>query len=91
VPAGRPPAANTRGQEKGLNLWDCAAGDIPIREAGGPVPFDFQGRAIFPEYVDRLLDSDDGVGFTYVAVSSLEVWDEPLKRILSTAGLLAGG
>jgi fructose-1,6-bisphosphatase/inositol monophosphatase family enzyme len=79
----------TKDPVKRLNRWDCAAGNIPIREAGGLAPFDFQGRAVFPEYVGRLLDGDGGVGFTSIAASSLEVFEEPLKRILSAAGLLA--
>jgi hypothetical protein len=67
----------------------CAAGDILIREAGGLAPFDFQVRAVFPEYVGRLLGHDSWAGYTYIAVSSRAVWDEPLKRILFTAGLHA--
>jgi myo-inositol-1(or 4)-monophosphatase len=74
-----------------LNLWDCAAADILLREAGGPAPSDYGGTPIFPEYVGRAIAGDDAQGFTYVAVSSPAVLDEPLKRILTAAGYLPPG
>jgi fructose-1,6-bisphosphatase/inositol monophosphatase family enzyme len=70
-----------------LNLWDCAAGDIVLREAGGPPACDFQGVPIFPEYVNRLLERDEQQGFTFVAASSPALVEEPLKRVIHAAGL----
>ncbi|MEJ2733927.1 MAG: inositol monophosphatase [Anaerolineae bacterium] len=70
-----------------LNLWDCAAGDIVLREAGGPPACDFQGVPIFPEYVNRLLERDEQQGFTFVAASSPALVEEPLKRVIRSAGL----
>jgi fructose-1,6-bisphosphatase/inositol monophosphatase family enzyme len=74
-----------------LNLWDCAATDIILREAGGPPVFDYGGVPIFPEYVRRRLDQDKGDGFTFVATSSLDLFNDPLKRIIRSAGFQLGG
>lgn len=74
-----------------LNLWDCAAGDILIREAGSPAAFDHQGVPIFPEYVNRLVDHGDDDGFSFVAVSDMAVFKEPIKRILASAGFPLAG
>jgi myo-inositol-1(or 4)-monophosphatase len=71
-----------------LSLWDCAAADILLREAGRPPAFDYAATSIFPEYVNRLLDNSQNSGFTFLAVSSPELFDEPLRRILVSAGLL---
>jgi len=71
-----------------LNLWDCAAADVLLREAGRLPAFDFTATSIFPEYVNRLLRHDQESGFTFIAVSSPELFDEPLKRILVSADLL---
>lgn len=67
-----------------LNLWDCAAADIILREAGGPACCDFEGNPIFPTYVDRCLERGDAVPFSFVAASSLDLFDEPLERILNS-------
>jgi myo-inositol-1(or 4)-monophosphatase len=74
-----------------LNLWDCAATDIILREAGGPPAFDYQGVPIFPNYVTRRLEKRKPYSFTFVATSSLEVFEEPLRRIILSAGLKPGG
>jgi myo-inositol-1(or 4)-monophosphatase len=71
-----------------LNLWDCAAADVLLREAGRPPAFDYAATSIFPEYVNRLLDHGQESGFTFLAVSSPELFDEPLRRILVAADLL---
>jgi len=72
--------------DKGLNLWDCAAGDIILREAGGPPICDYRGVPIFPKYVNRRLEQDDPSGFACVAASSQDLIEEPLKRLISLAG-----
>jgi myo-inositol-1(or 4)-monophosphatase len=69
-----------------LNLWDCAAGDIVLQEAGGLPACDFQGVPIFPEYVNRLLEHNEQQGFTFVAASSPALVEEPLKRVIHAAG-----
>jgi fructose-1,6-bisphosphatase/inositol monophosphatase family enzyme len=74
-----------------LNLWDCAAGDILLREAGGPPTFDFRGVPIFPEYVNRLVERNEQNGFTFVAVSSRDLFEEPFKRVIRTAGFQVEG
>jgi myo-inositol-1(or 4)-monophosphatase len=65
-----------------LNLWDCAAADIILREAGGPACSDFEGNPIFPLYVDRCLERGGAEPFSFVAASNLDLFDEPLRRIL---------
>lgn len=69
-----------------LNLWDCAATDIILCEAGGPPMFDFERVPIFPRYVNRRLERDEPEAFTFVAASSLALFEEPLKRIIRSAG-----
>jgi myo-inositol-1(or 4)-monophosphatase len=73
--------------DNSLKFWDCAAGDILLREAGGPAVFDYQGTLIFPGYLNRGLDRGDAGGFNLVAVSNRELFDDPVKRIVSAAGL----
>ena len=74
-----------------LNLWDCAATDIILREAGGPPAFDYEGIPIFPTYVTRRLEQNKPYTFTFVAASSLDLFAEPLERIILSAGLQSGG
>ena len=74
-----------------LNLWDCAATDIILREAGGPPAFDYRGLRIFPHYVIRRLEQHKPYDFTFVAASSLDLFEEQLKRIIRSAGLKPGG
>jgi myo-inositol-1(or 4)-monophosphatase len=69
-----------------LNLWDCAAGDILLREAGGPPPCDFQGVPIFPAYVNRLVERNEQTDFTFAAVSSRDLFEAPFKQVIRTAG-----
>jgi fructose-1,6-bisphosphatase/inositol monophosphatase family enzyme len=69
-----------------LNLWDCAAGDVLLREAGGPPACDFRGVPIFPEYVNRLVEGNEQNSFTFVAVSSRDLLEEPFKRVIRAAG-----
>lgn len=69
-----------------LSLWDCAAGDILLREAQGPALVDYRRVPIFPEYVHRRLNSDGGK-FTCMAASSEVLFHEPLGRVISSAGL----
>lgn len=70
-----------------LSLWDCAAGDILLQEAGGPATFDYRGKPIFPTYVERWLTLGGRDKFSLVAASSLEVFRRTLKPILSEADL----
>jgi myo-inositol-1(or 4)-monophosphatase len=70
-----------------LHLWDCAAGDIILREAGGPVTMDHHGVPIFPTYVNRRLELDDTSKFSIMAASSQELLQDPLKQLLSITGL----
>ena len=72
-----------------LNVWDCAAGDIILREAGGTATMDYQGVPIFPEYVNRRLETGDTAKFGIVAASSHDLVQDPLGRMLSSAGLSA--
>jgi myo-inositol-1(or 4)-monophosphatase len=74
-----------------LNLWDCAAADIILREAGGPPLFDYEGIAIFPNQVNRRFEQDKAGAFTFIAVSSFDLFEEPLKRIIISAGFQPGG
>lgn len=77
--------------DNSLKLWDCAAGDILLREAGGPATLDHQGEPIFPGYLNRGLDGEDAGGFAFVAVSGRELFDDPVRRIVSAAGLRGQG
>jgi fructose-1,6-bisphosphatase/inositol monophosphatase family enzyme len=71
----------------GLCLWDCAAGDLILREAGGPPLMDHGGVPIFPEYLNRFLTLDDTDRFPMVAASSHELIQDPIKRLLAAANL----
>jgi myo-inositol-1(or 4)-monophosphatase len=73
-----------------LSLWDCAAGDIILREAGGPATMDYHGVPVFPTYVKRRLELGDTSKFSVMAASSQELFQDPLKQLLSTAGLGIG-
>jgi myo-inositol-1(or 4)-monophosphatase len=68
-----------------LGLWDCAAGDIILQEAGGPATVDYQGVPVFPEYVNRRLDLDDTRKFSLVAASSPELLQEPMAQLLAAS------
>jgi myo-inositol-1(or 4)-monophosphatase len=70
-----------------LSVWDCAAGDILLREAGGPALVDYRHTPIFPTYVHRRVALDDTRKFTCVAASNQALFYEPLGRVISTAGL----
>ena len=47
---------------------------------------DYRGIPIFPEYVNRRIECGDTDGFTLVAASSRELFEEPVKRLLGSAG-----
>jgi myo-inositol-1(or 4)-monophosphatase len=66
-----------------LSLWDCAAADCLLQEAGGPATFDYRGTPIFPDYVERWLTLGERGKFSIVATSSPEVFQKTLKPILS--------
>ena len=72
-----------------LSLWDVAAGDIILREAGGPAIVDYQGTALFPHYVHRRLRLDDKEKFPCIAASCPELIEQPMGRLVSAAGLNA--
>ena len=72
--------------DSSLNLWDCAAGDIILREAGGPPTFDYGGTPIFPDFLNRYLDLGQERGFDLVAASSLALWQEQFSPLFTTAG-----
>jgi myo-inositol-1(or 4)-monophosphatase len=69
-----------------LSLWDCAAGDLLLQEAGGPATFDYQGLPIFPEYVERWLVRGQREKFSVVAASSHDLFDGTFRPILDSAG-----
>jgi fructose-1,6-bisphosphatase/inositol monophosphatase family enzyme len=71
-----------------LSLWDCAAGDILLREAGGPGTMDYAGTPVFPEYLERRIVLNDTSGFPFIAASSRDLVREPINRLLSAAGLI---
>jgi myo-inositol-1(or 4)-monophosphatase len=70
-----------------LCVWDCAAGDIVLREAGGPALVDHGNVPIFPEYVNRLVALGDTNRFPMVAASSPELIRDPIKGLLASANL----
>jgi myo-inositol-1(or 4)-monophosphatase len=72
-----------------LSLWDVAAGEIILREAGGPAIVDYQGTPIFPAYVHRRLRLGDTEKFPCIAASSPELIEQPMGGLISTAGLRA--
>lgn len=69
-----------------INLWDCAAGDILLREAGGPPLCDQNGVPIFPKYVRLRWEGEDSK-FPCMAVSSRALWEKPVRGLLARAGL----
>ena len=70
-----------------LSLWDLAAGDIILREAGGPAIVDYQRTPIFPEYIDRRLRLGDTNKFPCIAASGPELIERPMGRLIDAAGL----
>ena len=70
-----------------LSLWDVAAGDIILREAGGPAIVDYQGTRLFPHYVHRRLRLDDRRKFPCIAASCAELVERPMGLLVSAAGL----
>jgi myo-inositol-1(or 4)-monophosphatase len=72
-----------------LSLWDLAAGDIILREAGGPAIVDYGGTPIFPEYVRRLLRQGETAKFPCIAASSPNLIAHPVGELISAAGLRA--
>ena len=73
-----------------LSLWDVAAGDIILREAGGPAIVDYQGTPLFPEYVHRRLRLGDRKKFPCIAASCPELIEQPMGKLVTAAGLRAG-
>jgi myo-inositol-1(or 4)-monophosphatase len=69
-----------------LNPWDCAAADVILQRAGGPPLVDERAVPIFPEYVRRRLDFDDTAKFVCLGASSLDLFRDPLQRVLAAAG-----
>jgi myo-inositol-1(or 4)-monophosphatase len=69
-----------------LNLWDCAAGDILLKEAGSPGMVDYQGSPIFPEYVHRRVTLGDASKFPCVAASGRELYADLLAAVIAAAG-----
>jgi myo-inositol-1(or 4)-monophosphatase len=69
-----------------VGLWDCAAGAIILQEAGGPAMVDYQGSAIFPKHVNAILETGDVRKFSVLATSSRELLQEPMQRLLVSAG-----
>lgn len=74
-----------------LSLWDCAAGDILLREAQGPALVDYHQIPIFPEYVRRRVERNDTRKFTCMAASSQALFHEPLGRVIASAGFQPEG
>jgi myo-inositol-1(or 4)-monophosphatase len=72
-----------------LSLWDVAAGDIILREAGGPAIVDYGGRPIFPEYVSRRLRQGETAKFPCIAASIPDLIAHPMGELVSAAGLQA--
>lgn len=72
-----------------LNLWDCAAGDLILQEAGGPASIDYRGVPIFPEYLHRTLDLEHTGGFSIMGASGPELLQDPLQRLIAAAELQA--
>jgi myo-inositol-1(or 4)-monophosphatase len=70
-----------------LSLWDCAAGDVLLQEAGGPATCDYRGEPVFPGYVECWLALGQRDKFSVVAASSSQVFERTMKPILTAAGL----
>lgn len=66
-----------------VNLWDCAAADILLREAGAPPVFDDRGVPVFPEYVHRRLREGYAEKFPCIAVSNRRLWEQTIRRLLA--------
>ena len=68
-----------------LHVWDCAAGDLILRESGGPACVDEQGDPIFPKYLecDREVLGDK---FVLVGAAHEQLRDRCLN-LLAQAGV----
>jgi fructose-1,6-bisphosphatase/inositol monophosphatase family enzyme len=71
----------------GLCLWDCAAGDLILREAGGSALIDHAGLLIFPEQVNRFVNQGNTSRFPVVAASSPTLIQDPIMGLLASAKL----
>lgn len=69
-----------------LNVWDCSAGDIILREAGAPAPCDEHGVPIFPTCLNRKLAGEGDGEFVFLAASDEHAQALGL-RVLRRAGI----
>ncbi|MHB9027868.1 MAG: inositol monophosphatase family protein [Candidatus Latescibacterota bacterium] len=67
-----------------ISPWDCAAGDLIVREAGG-FSCDGEGGPVFPKHLDQWLGGNSET-FFYVAVTSSRVWEARLRNVLEQCG-----
>lgn len=67
----------------GINLWDCAAGDLILREAGGTGCLDEHLQPIFPEQLNRFLAEPTSPKFPLIAAANLSTARIPGQTLLA--------
>ncbi|MEM6784122.1 MAG: inositol monophosphatase family protein, partial [Bacteroidota bacterium] len=78
----------------GLSLWDCAAGDILLREGGAPGIVDFDGYPLVPDRLSAWLDAtteEARAAFPATAAASQTLLDGHALRIIAEARAGAAG
>jgi len=67
------------------SVWDCAAGDLLLREAGGPPCCDAEGAPLFPRRLDDWLSGAWRGPIACVAASSAALRDATILPAVRTA------
>ncbi|MEO1077823.1 MAG: inositol monophosphatase family protein, partial [Bacteroidota bacterium] len=78
----------------GLSLWDCAAGDLLLREGGAPGITDFDGQSLFPDRLAAWLDNTaeaTRAAFPATAAASQTLLDGHALRLVAEARAGEGG
>ncbi|MEO1633418.1 MAG: inositol monophosphatase, partial [Bacteroidota bacterium] len=78
----------------GLSLWDCAAGDVLLREGGAPGITDFDGHPLFPDRLAAWLDDASETAraaFPATAAASQALLNGHALRLVAEARAGAGG
>ena len=73
--------------QSSLNVWDCAAGDLLLREAGAPPCRDARGQPIFPTQLEIALRPEGPRDFVLLAAGNESLMNETIVPLATSAGL----
>lgn len=71
--------------QSSLNVWDCAAGDLLLREAGAPACADADGVPIFPSRLDTFLATGVLDDFFVITSGCDAIRDETIAPLVRVA------